>query len=142
MTRPIYNWYGRSPNSAKVIMGERHDGEPVVWVMSLWTTRGLLRLLRHYPVHSQKGFDWGSPSDGAADLALALLIRQLHAHPRVGGELGYTGRVFMKAWGLHKAFMDEVVVNLPTAYWQLPAQEVGAWIERHLAYRPALPPTD
>lgn len=76
------------------------------------------RSLPHTPLHSPDGFGWGYAGSGPADLAHAILHRELaeNVPPDVY---------------LH--FRDEVIASLPADRFELPASDVWDWIRTNRA---------
>lgn len=107
--------------STKVYRGWRDkEGTPHVTVNR--------RPLRHIAYHSN-GFDWGEPSDRAADLALSLLANHL------GERLNPRSRRFLSgeytSWRLHQDFAAEIVTAFSrTEQWQLTSDQITTWLER------------
>jgi hypothetical protein len=74
------------------------------------------RPLPHLPVHSPDGFAWGYRGSGPADLALAILHRELaETVPAT----------------VYLPFRDDVIAPLPHARFELPATEVWDWVRAH-----------
>ena len=76
------------------------------------------RPLPHRVLHSSEGFAWGFTGRGPADLAYAILQRELveEVPPEV-----------------YLAFRDQVVSRLPVKGFRLPAPDVWAWIRENRA---------
>lgn len=71
------------------------------------------RPLPHTPVHSPDGFAWGYRGNGPADLALAILHRELaEAVPAA----------------VYLPFRDDVIARLPAAGFELPAVDIWDWV--------------
>src|SRR5947209_11832491 len=109
----------------KVYRGKRKAaGEPYVTVTS--------RPLRHVPYHANH-FDWGNGSDGAADLALAILANYLGERPNPQSKRFLSGEYL--SWQLHQRYKDEVISKLSqTERWSLTGEQVQNWLELQPEY--------
>jgi hypothetical protein len=90
------------------------------------------RPLPHIPVHSPDGFAWGYRGNGPADLALAILHRELAETVLAS---------------IYLPFRDDVIAHLPLNGFELPATDVWQWVRAHRALvdhhvfgAPAAPP--
>jgi hypothetical protein len=95
------------------------------------------RPLPHIPVHSPDGFAWGYRGSGPADLALAILHRELAETVPAA---------------VYLPFRDDVLARLPTTGFELSATDIWDWVranrtlvDHHVfatssATRPASPP--
>jgi hypothetical protein len=100
----IYRGY-RTPEGARVEV----DGKP----------------LRHYPLHSPTGFEWGYGGSGPADLAVAILADVLGETP-TRDELN---RGTPECWRLHQEFKWDVVSLFDRDTWMLGEDRILAWLE-------------
>lgn len=103
-----------------------HEPERPAWVLQ--HKRRLLEAIRasehpparrplpHDPVHSPDGFAWGYRGSGPADLALAILHRELAETVPAA---------------VYLLFRDDVIARLPAAGFALPATEVWTWVRAH-----------
>ena len=71
------------------------------------------RPLPHTPVHSPDGFAWGYRGSGPADLALAILHRELaETVPAT----------------VYLPFRNDVIAQLPLTGFELPATDIWDWV--------------
>jgi len=76
------------------------------------------RPLPHTPIHSPDGFAWGYRGNGPADLARAILHRELaETVPR----------------SVYLRFRDDVIAQLPAGRFELPATAVWDWVRANRA---------
>ena len=103
-------------------MGESNRPSPNVVYVTLYRPQGV----RQDPLdprfdlekHSPTGFDWGYPSPGAAQLALAILAHHT-------GNDKYA-RVY------HQEFKKDVVSKLPwKGPWAIEEEQVAGWVKDH-----------
>ncbi len=91
------------------------------------------RPLRHIRFHSPEGFDWGSESSGAADLALSILANyfgERHVNSEYLQRL-QPGKPVPKCWQYHQAFMREATAKFSTTErWLVTGEQIALWLER------------
>ncbi len=91
------------------------------------------RQLRHVRYHSPEGFDWGSESNGAMDLALSILANYF-GERHVNGEYLQRlkpGKPVPKCWQYHQAFMKEATAKFSTTErWLVTSEQIALWLER------------
>lgn len=83
---------------------------------------GGARPLRHFPLHSPGGFEWGYGGSGPADLALAILADHL-------GELP-DRRSNTRAYALRQRFKWRFIAGAPRAGFRLTSGEIAAWLQQ------------
>jgi hypothetical protein len=74
------------------------------------------RRLPHLFVHSPDGFAWGYRGNGPADLALAILYRELAETVPAA---------------VYPPFRDDVIARLPLDRFNLPATDIWHWVRAH-----------
>ena len=86
------------------------------------------RPLRHWPLHSPTGFQWGFGGSGPADLALAILLDYFGEWPTqeqmAAGE--------SRAWALHQHFKWALIAGLADG-WEISALDIQAWLQTETA---------
>jgi hypothetical protein len=80
--------------------------------------------LKHYPMHSPDGFEWGYGGSGPADLALAILLDYFHEDPtpaqlRARPLLG---------WALHQEFKKDFVSGWRESFWAVHVDSIRMWL--------------
>jgi hypothetical protein len=107
------------------------DGVTVAVTLIDRRQRTRVRPLRHIPVHSPAGFDWGYHGSGPADLALAVLVDHLHERPPRRGWLAGTRfsrwAADSRAFRHHQLFKREIVAQFAEE-WELEDEDIATWL--------------
>ena len=82
------------------------------------------RPLRHWPLHSPTGFQWGYGGSGPADLALAILLDYMNEWPTEAQMDAGESR----AWSLHQYFKWDYVARFSES-WEISALDIQSWLQ-------------
>lgn len=114
-------------NATYIAFRREEDKEVYASVLEENTSRSL----RHVPLHSPTGFEFGYQGSGPADLALAILIEELDGPTDVEAYRKFFDAepVVRRIRALYQAFKTDVVAPKRGETWWITSGEIAIWLE-------------